>query len=334
MSQTQFNLTKFAAKYWLETTIGAIAILVLLVGIIVSQTNRQDTKGPATADSADAGTTTPAVLAVLPGAAIVTLDALRFNDKKQPFHYQKDAKVTLTNGQALEIAGWAIDPSTQTAPSTVFVQVDGFARAQGLMGDRPDVATALKNPQYQKSGFGITIPPALLAPGTHHLAFLVEDAKKTGYYVNPDWLTVVVAPRHLVAAQARQLPGTTNLSLDKVFVGNGTSVDMSQSPGARNPARRRIGHAARVGARRSSNGLAGGVNAVIDGQKDIAGAYGLARPDVGSAFGSQLLAPSGFTVTIPAGSLSKGVHQVSLRIFNSDGSGYYLLRDKVQLTVD
>lgn len=334
MSQTQFNLTKFAAKYWLETTIGAIAILVLLVGIIVSQTNRQDTKGPATADSADAGTTTPAVLAVLPGAAIVTLDALRFNDKKQPFHYQKDAKVTLTNGQALEIAGWAIDPSTQTAPSTVFVQVDGFARAQGLMGDRPDVATALKNPQYQKSGFGITIPPALLAPGTHHLAFLVEDAKKTGYYVNPDWLTVVVAPRHLVAAQARQLPGTTNLSLDKVFVGNGTSVDMSQSP-----ARATLHADESVTLQgwaldRSSNGLAGGVNAVIDGQKDIAGAYGLARPDVGSAFGSQLLAPSGFTVTIPAGSLSKGVHQVSLRIFNSDGSGYYLLRDKVQLTVD
>ena len=73
---------------------------------------------------------------------------------------------------------------------------------------------------------------------------------------------------------------------------------------------------------------------MIDGQKDIAGAYGLARADVGSAFGSQLLAPSGFTVTIPAGSLSLGPARVTVRIFNSDGSGYYLLRDKVQLTVD
>ena len=217
------------------------------------------------ADSADSAG--PQILAVLPGSAIVTLDALRFNDKKQPFRYQKDAKVALTNGQALEISGWAVDPSTPTAPSSVYVQVDGFARAQGLMSDRPDVASALKNPQYQRSGFGITIPPALLTEGTHHLAFLVGDAKRTGYYVNPAWLTVVVQPRHLVAAQARQLPGTTNLALDKVLVGNGTSADMGQRPVR---ASLHAGESVTLqgwALDKSSNGLAGGVSAVINGRK-------------------------------------------------------------------
>ena len=84
----------------------------------------------------------------------------------------------------------------------------------------------------------------------------------------------------------------------------------------------------------STNEPAAGIDAVIDGKKIVTGAYGVQRPDVAVALGSSLLKPSGFVVTIPGSALSKGVHDVSLRIFTSDGTGYYLIKDRVRVTVD
>jgi hypothetical protein len=325
MAKTEFSLTRFVAKYWLETTIGALAILILLVGIIISQTSHH---GPADVASGIA----QSALAVLPGKPTVTLDVLRVGGQMETF--KKGVKIVITEGQNLEVSGWAIEESAKAAPSVAYLQVDQFARARSPLEARPDVAAMLKNPQYEKSGFNIVVPSALLPEGTHRLAFLLEDQNNAGYYVDPAWSTVVVQSRKLLLRTAHELPEPTAYALDEIVVARRPLSNASATPAlatldADEPVTLRGWAIDKL-----SGGVAGGVSAVIDGRKDVAGVYGSQRPDVASALGNDAFAPSGFLITIPAGSLSKGVHDVSLRIYTGNGSGYYLVKDRVKLTVE
>jgi hypothetical protein len=319
------------AKYWLETIIGAIAVLVLLVGVVVSQKSNTDSSSsvPLTALSPSAGT-----LAVLSGTPKITLDSVRVNGLKQKFSYGKGSKLTVPSDEPIQFTGWAIDQVAATAPSNAIIQVDEFARASAALTDRSDVSEAYKNPEYERSGFDIIVPPALLPSGTHRLAFLVEDRNRTGYYVDPLWLTVTVEARRPLAADARELPGPTRYSLDKIVTANNQAVDVIQNPSL-----------VSVGANQSitlegwaidsaSNAPAGGITAVIDGGKSIAGTYGTLRPDVATSFSNTALRPTGFALTIPASVLSRGVHNVSLRFYTSDRSSFYLARNRIKLTVD
>jgi hypothetical protein len=331
MIQKRFNLSKFVAKYWLETIIGAIAVLVLLVGVVVSQKSNKDSGAsvPLTALNSSAG-----VLAVLPGMPKITLDSVRVSGLKQKFSYKRGAKIVIPGGQPLQFTGWAVDQMAATAPSNAIIQVDEFARASAVLTDRSDVSEAYKNPEYERSGFDITVPPALLPSGTHRLAFLVEDRNRSGYYVDPLWFTVIVeAPRPL-AANARELPGPTRYSLDKILTPNNQAVDVTQIPSL-----------VTVGPNESitlegwaidsaSNAPAGGITAVIDGGKSVAGTYGASRPDVATSFSNTALSPTGFALKIPASILSRGVHDVSLRFYTTDRSSYYLARNRIKLTVE
>ncbi len=328
MTKPEFSFTRFAAKYWLETTIGALAILILLVGIVISQTGHQGSADVAS----DAGGTAQSALAVLPGKPSVTLDVLTVGGQKQIF--KKGAKIVMTEGQNLEVSGWAIEESAKAAPSVAYLQVDQFARARGPLFARPDVAATLKNPQYERSGFNIIVPSALLREGTHRLAFLLEDQSREGYYVDPAWSTVVVQSRRLLPAAAHELPEATAYALDEIVVGRRPLTETNETP-----ALATVNAADPITLRgwaidKLSGGVAGGVSAVIDAKKDVAGVYGSQRPDVASALGNDAFAPSGFLITIPANSLSKGVHDVSLRIYTGNGSEYYLIKDRVKLTVE
>ena len=65
-----------------------------------------------------------------------------------------------------------------------------------------------------------------------------------------------------------------------------------------------------------------GVDVVVDG-KLYGAAYGQPRQDVADYFKEPALARSGFTVTLPPGTLSVGAHTVVVRVVAADGSGYF-----------
>ena len=65
-----------------------------------------------------------------------------------------------------------------------------------------------------------------------------------------------------------------------------------------------------------------GVDLVIDG-KAYATAYGASRPDVASYFKVPALDATGYTATLPAGTLAKGAHSIVVRVIAADGKGYF-----------
>jgi hypothetical protein len=71
--------------------------------------------------------------------------------------------------------------------------------------------------------------------------------------------------------------------------------------------------------------LAAAVWIDIDG-KLYQARYGISRPDVAAALKVPAYAPSGFEAMIPASDISSGLHRLTLKIVNHDGSGYYVGR--------
>jgi hypothetical protein len=52
--------------------------------------------------------------------------------------------------------------------------------------------------------------------------------------------------------------------------------------------------------------------------------YGNSRPDVAAVLKVPAYATSGFKAVIPASDIASGLHRLTLKIVNHDGSGYYL----------
>jgi hypothetical protein len=65
-----------------------------------------------------------------------------------------------------------------------------------------------------------------------------------------------------------------------------------------------------------------GVDLVIDG-KTYGTDYGAPRPDVAAYFKTPILTPTGYKVTIPAGTLAPGPHRAMVRVVSSDGASYF-----------
>lgn len=67
---------------------------------------------------------------------------------------------------------------------------------------------------------------------------------------------------------------------------------------------------------------AAGVVVVIDG-REFPATYGSDRQDVGKHFGNQVMAPSGFAVTLKGDDLAPGRHTLTIRVVSADGRGFY-----------
>ena len=65
-----------------------------------------------------------------------------------------------------------------------------------------------------------------------------------------------------------------------------------------------------------------GIDLVIDG-KPYGAVYGAPRPDVAADKKIPALAATGYHMTLPGGTLTKGPHQVVVRVLTADGSAYY-----------
>ncbi len=72
----------------------------------------------------------------------------------------------------------------------------------------------------------------------------------------------------------------------------------------------------------TANGAAHGACLVVDGavRSSIAVRFGVSRPDVAGAYNDPALAPSGFAVVIPPGTLSPGDHHVSVGALERGGA--------------
>jgi len=84
----------------------------------------------------------------------------------------------------------------------------------------------------------------------------------------------------------------------------------------------------------ASNAVAGGISAEVDHEPVVPGAYGGDRPDVAAALKNDALKGSSFDIDVPAKDLPPGKHVISLHILKSDKSGYYVVKDKVRVTVE
>jgi len=187
----KIDLAALASKYWLEASIGLLAVLILGFGVIVSHKgNGADVQS---ATGASNGGESGSLL-VLSGSPLVLLDSVSYGPIHQLAHYKRPYHLQLNEGQSLTLTGWAFDPMDQEAPAEVFAQVDAFARIKGVVADRPDVAKYFHDDRYTHIGYTFVIPPSTLAVGKHQVAFLAENSARSGYHVVPDWIDIDVAP--------------------------------------------------------------------------------------------------------------------------------------------
>ena len=192
INNSKFDLAALASKYWLEASVGLLALVILGAGFIISHKgsgNTQSSEDLAAANGSNSGN-----LLVLNGPPLVLLDSVSYGSTNELAHYKRPYRLKVKEGQTLTLTGWAFDTTDQEAPAEVFAQVDTFARVRGLLADRPDVAKYLHDDRYTHVGYTFAVPPSTLTLGTHQLAFLAGNSAHSGYHVVPDWIEVEVVP--------------------------------------------------------------------------------------------------------------------------------------------
>lgn len=80
-------------------------------------------------------------------------------------------------------AGWAVDTPNQTSAAAIEVVIDGKPYQAQYGIDRPDVASALNNSAYRKSGFELTLPR--IEKGDHTISLRVIAKTGDVYYESP-----------------------------------------------------------------------------------------------------------------------------------------------------
>ncbi len=104
------------------------------------------------------------------------LDVIISGDRHFPI---TGSPVIVPAGQTITISGWALDWRTMKPGKAVLAALDGGTPrpVTDAAIPRPDVVNVLHDPDAATSGFHARISLAGLAPGLHHLAFSVVDAR-------------------------------------------------------------------------------------------------------------------------------------------------------------
>jgi len=82
-----------------------------------------------------------------------------------------------------------------------------------------------------------------------------------------------------------------------------------------------------------ANKSAGGIYVNVDGKFDVPALYGFNRNDVAKYYNLDNYKASGFNAIIPASSLGKGKHILTLKIVTADEKGYYEFHEKINVEV-
>jgi hypothetical protein len=80
----------------------------------------------------------------------------------------KDA-LEVPHGEALRVAGWALDAGAHRPAMAVDLLLDGVRYRAAVKCARPDVATVYGDQGYRRSGFYARLPKGAVTPGSHEL---------------------------------------------------------------------------------------------------------------------------------------------------------------------
>jgi hypothetical protein len=86
---------------------------------------------------------------------------------------------------ALEVFGWAVDSPNHARAEAVDIDIGGRLFKATYGTPRPDVSAALRDPEYEKSGYAAEIPLSEIPKGAQKLTIRVINANGTGYYTGP-----------------------------------------------------------------------------------------------------------------------------------------------------
>jgi hypothetical protein len=88
----------------------------------------------------------------------------------------------LFGDKSILVMGWAIDGPTKTLAGGVDVVIDQAPYSAHYGTGRTDVAGYYKRPDYEKSGFELTLPPGQLTKGDHSLSIRIISSDRKSYY--------------------------------------------------------------------------------------------------------------------------------------------------------
>lgn len=235
--------------------------------------------------------------------------------------------VPILQGGPVPVSGWAVDEPAQASASVVFVTIDGSLHIPASYGsDRPDIAAALGIPAYGRSGFTAVIDPDRLTPGKHTMTIEIVAKDKNVYFESSQRVDLEVrSPADLVeiARETRSdfglrgAPTVSQAGGASVLVPHGQSVTIE-------------GWAVDSDAQAPASA----VDILVDGDRDIRAAYGVARPDVSGTLGNPAYLRTGFTITIPWYTLSPGAHVLTIRVVSTDNRGYYRQQQRLQIEIE
>jgi hypothetical protein len=95
-----------------------------------------------------------------------------------------DTEIPIQSTGPFVVSGWAADfAAGPVAGVEIAIDQKPYAASYGL--DRADVAAALKNPAYAKSGFQFTMPSSQFSKGVHAVAVRIINNDRSGYFETP-----------------------------------------------------------------------------------------------------------------------------------------------------
>jgi hypothetical protein len=91
-------------------------------------------------------------------------------------------RIQIPHDEVLAIAGWALDDRSRRPAAAVDLVLDGVSYRTTVRVPRADVAAALGDPAYFRSGFNTHLARGVLKPGRHELEMRILAAGACEYY--------------------------------------------------------------------------------------------------------------------------------------------------------
>ena len=105
---------------------------------------------------------------------IALINGAKIKDAKQPISIK---------GNTIKVQGWAVDRLAEKPAGGVYITVGNrIYKAKYGAIDRPDIAKAHNNKQYQKSGYIAQIPVKGIKKGVHELGIRILSYDKKKFY--------------------------------------------------------------------------------------------------------------------------------------------------------
>ncbi len=249
-----------------------------------------------------------AVAGRMPGA----IDSLRSTDAA-PLRAPDFGMRRFAVGTTLAIGGWAVEEQAADAPPRVLLVVDGARLYEARTGfGRFDVKALVGDATPERIGFRCEIPTDDLVPGLHAVRAYALGGEGRWYEAGEANVSLHRALRPERPPRQRDL--TLRVDGVRALSEHGTPGPLAGIVPE--------GHFAAIGGwalDRTTGHAPAGICVVDDAGGEWSGNCDLVRDDVRSALGTSETR-LGFEIVIPAESLGRGLHDLSVCAFDADGS--------------